>query len=129
MAKIINVDSQFYSKRKNQLSLFIKYIKEHKKLKETIEFKKFIRDPTFDAEYFKNYETFCCKEKFSESMKKTETIKGTLFGYINNVSSYFKKEDEQDYLENPSEIELKKMEKFYRFCLEDIKNLKLRMVN
>ena len=44
-------------------------------------------------------------------------------------STYFKKEDEQDYLENPSEIELKKMEKFYRFCLEDIKNLKLRMVN
>jgi hypothetical protein len=128
LAKIINVDSQFYSKRKNQLNLFIKYIKNHNKLKETIEFKKFIRDPMFDAEYFKNYESFYSKEKFTESFKKTETIQGTLYGYLNNVSSYFKKEDEQIYLENPSEVELKKMEKFYKICLEDIKTLKLRMV-
>lgn len=129
LAKIINMDSNFYLKRKNQLSLFIKYIKQHKKLKETIEFKKFIRDPTFDSEFFKCSESFINEAMFSESLKQTDTIKGTLYGYFNNVSNLFKKEEESEFMENSNEKELHKMEKFYRICLEDIKNMKTKMVN
>jgi hypothetical protein len=108
--------------------LFIKYIKQHKKLKETIEFKKFIRDPTFDTEFFKSSESFINEAMFSESLKQTDTIKGTLFGYFNNMSNMFKKEEESELMENANEKELKKMEKFYRVCLEDVKNLKNKTV-
>jgi len=67
---------------------------------------------------------------FSESLKQTETLKGTLYGYFNNVSSYFKKEEEKSVLmENSNENELHKMEMFYRVCLEDVKNMKNKMVN
>lgn len=128
MAKIINVDEHFYLKRKNQLSIFIKYIKQHKKLKDTVEFKKFIRDPTFDNDFFKSNESFYNNQMFSESLKQTDTIKGTLFGYFNNVSNYFKNDEEKLSIENINEKELKKMEKFYRICLDDIKNLKNKMV-
>jgi len=110
------------------LSLFIKYIKQHKKLKETLEFKKFIRDPTFDVEFFKSSENFINPSMFSESLKQTDSIKETLIGYFNNVSHYFKKEEENEELENINENELKKKEKFYRICLEDMKNLKNKMV-
>ena len=108
--------------------MFIKYIKQHKKLKETIEFKKFIRDPTFDTEFFKSSESFINEVMFSESLKQTDTIKGTLFGYFNNMSNMFKKEEESELMENANEKELKKMEKFYRVCLEDVKNLKNKTV-
>jgi len=128
LAKIINIDSNFYSKRKNQLSLFIKYIKQHKKLKDTIEYKKFIRDPTFDSEFFKSRESFIDSSYFSESLKQTESIKGTLYGYFNNVSNLFKKDEEYEMMENSDEIEIKKMEKFYKICLDDMKNLKSKMV-
>ena len=51
---------------------------------------------------------------FAESLKQTDTIKGTLYGYFNNVSNLFKKEEESEFMENSNEKVLYKMEKFYQ---------------
>ena len=123
---MINFDSDFYKKRKNQLCLFLKYIKQHKKLSLTQEFKKFIRDPTFDSEFFKAENNFYDNSMFTESLKKTETYKGTFMGYLGNVSNYFKKDEE--LICSINEKELKKIERFYRTCLDNIQNLKNKMV-
>jgi len=127
--KLINLDSQFYSKRKSQLCLFVKYIKRHKLLKESIEFKKFIRDPIFDDNFFKFYDCFIDSSMFSESLKQTDFIKGTLFSYFNNFSNYFMKGDEDDFIDSFNQLELNKKERFYRVCLEEVINLKNQIVH
>jgi hypothetical protein len=123
LTKIIN-DNEFLNRRRRQLNYFLNYLYNHNKLKEVREFIKFVNDPEFDEEYFKREEN---PYHFPEAEKSNETISNKIYGVFSNITSYFKtKEETTPQTEN--EVQLKKMENFYKKLLTNFKEIKNNLV-
>ena len=76
-------DDNFFSKRRIQLNLFLKYITDNEELKSTKEFIKFIKDPNFDYDYFSEDISFSHLRDYPESLKNHDSIS-------NKISDFFK---------------------------------------
>lgn len=126
LSKLIKIDENFFVKRKNQLNLFLKYIFEHSELKETKEFKKFIRDPNFDNNYFNEDESFYDIREFPESMRNHNSFANKIVDFIKNP---FANADNKEIMFNDSERDFYRKMDFYNSILNKFYEIKRYLVN
>lgn len=119
LIKIIKIDEHFFIKRKNQLNIFLKYIHAHEEIKATKEFIKFIRDPNFDNNFFKDDESFYDSKEFPESMRNHDSITNKIVDFLKIP---FAHNSEITHHEN-ERVFLKKFE-FYNNALNKFMELK-----
>lgn len=84
LTKIVDVGSEFLDNRLRQLNHYINFIYHHHQLKDSVELKKFLKDPEFDSAYFLSDKP---KYNFAESLKYNSSFSNKLMGVFNN---YFK---------------------------------------
>jgi hypothetical protein len=129
LSKIINVDFEFYNKRRRQLNFFLNFLFNHNFLKTTKEFIKFINDPEFDEEYFKKEDLLY---NFPESKKCQVALTTKLYGMFSSITNYFSKEEEFVYKPTEQELRIKNIENYYTTLLGNIKETKkfiVRLLN
>jgi hypothetical protein len=120
--KIINIDAEFYEKRRIQLTHFLNYLMKHTKLGKTKEFYKFLHDPELDVDFFKNNEL---PYRFPESEKLTNNVTSKIYGVFSN---YFTK-SEENLSPSDKETKIKKSGEFYKNLSDGLKEIKVAMVS
>jgi hypothetical protein len=121
LSKIITIDTEFYEKRRLQLSHFLNFLMKHNKLGKTKEFYKFLHDPDLDIEFFKNNEL---PYRFPEAEKLTDNVTSKLYGVFSN---FFAK-PEENIITSDKENKIKKATEFYKSLAEGLKEIKTAMV-
>lgn len=119
--KFMNIDDEFYNKRRRQLNYFLNYIYNHPKLKNCKEFLKFVKDPECDEEFFLAEEIVY---DFPEASNLTNGITQKFLGMFTN---YFTVKEENINI-NEKDRNIKIMEVFYRNTYDQLKEIKNQMV-
>lgn len=99
-------------RRKKQLKFFLNYLFNHPKINSTNDFIKFIKDPEYDEEYFKENPP----KPYPESQKQSS---GNIYDVLNSMSSMIIKSKSHE-INNKKENEFLKAKIFYRNLLEQL---------